>query len=262
MRQVIYIWILILSGIAMDGAQGQTIRWHSSFEEKVFTQWTDSSSKELAAFFAADPVITDSLFFHKETELTSLCNQLAKKRKKFLAESQFLYYVFKQVHNRYMYHYQPYPLFTSLQDSVYNCVSGTALYAWVLGKLGFVTEVREMNRHVYLRVHTVRSTYLIDATDLDNGFVSDDEVLISRRELWYASNEIAQARPCNKIITLSNLAGLQYFNEAVKAFNRGTYEKCMQILNKANILYPDSEKIANLQIMAQKQLPSAVARIR
>ncbi|MDJ1498239.1 hypothetical protein QNI19_35215 [Cytophagaceae bacterium DM2B3-1] len=262
MRQVIYIWVLILSGITMDGAKGQAIRWHSSFEEKVFTQWTDSSGKGLADFFAADPVITDSLFLQKESELTLVCSQLVKKRKKFLAESQFLYYVFKQVHKRYLYHYQPYPLFTSLQDSTYNCVSGTALYAWVLGKLGFSTEIREMNRHVYLRVHTVRSTYLIDATDPDNGFVSDDEMLISRRELWYASNEITQARPCNKIITLSNLAGLQYFNEAVKAFNRGTYEKCMQLLNKATILYPGSDKIANLQSMTQKQLPSVVARVK
>jgi len=209
---------------------------------------------------AADVTMTDTTFARTYTELSAFCGQLTKKRKKFLSESQFLYYVFRQVRQRYLYHYQPYPLFTQLfQDSTYNCVSGTALYAWILEQLGFETEIREMNLHAYLRVRTVRSEYLIDATDPYNGFVSDDETLITRRELWYASNELMHGKPYNKAITLQNLAGLQYFNEAVKAFNRRSYEVCVQYLTKAERLHTGSSKVAYLRNLAQRQLPLVLA---
>nr|MCU0353959.1 hypothetical protein [Cytophagales bacterium] len=64
----------------------------------------------------------------------------------------------------------------------------------------------------------------------------------------------------NQAITLTQLAGLQYFNEAVKAFNRRSFEKCLVFLEKAEQLYSGSAKVANLRQMAESQLsPSLVA---
>jgi hypothetical protein len=258
----VYIFLLTLAAwVVTDGVQGQAARWQSAFEEKAFAQPADSSDDALACLLAADASVNDSVFAQTHAELSGFCQQLVKKRKKFLSEPQFLYYVFRQTRQRYLHHYQPYPLFTALlRDSVYNCVSGTALYAWVLNRLGFHTEIRETNCHAYLRVKTTRSEYLIDATDPYNGFVSDDEMLIVRRELWYASNELRSGKPLNQAITLTQLAGLQYFNEAVKAFNRRSFEKCLVFLEKAEFLYNGSAKVASLRQMTESQLsPSLVA---
>ncbi len=250
----IVIGILLLFAAFSASLSAQELQWHSPFEKNVFEKSTDSSLRELAFLVAADSTISDSSFAQVHTQLVTFCQQLSKKRKKFLSESQFLYYVFKEVQKRYLHTYQPYPLFTSLRDSTYNCVSGTALYAWVLAQVGFDTQIRETNRHVYLRVQTVRSEYLIDATDPQGGFVSDDEMLISKRELWYASNEVMCGKAFNQAISLTQLAGLQYFNEAVKAFNRRSYEKCLQYLTKADALYPNSAKLTNLRAMTQRNL--------
>lgn len=251
MKTVVYIWTLVLWASFSTGLHAQSLSWQSAFEKNTFEASSDSSAHLLALLVASDATVTDSSFAKWHEELSAFGQQLAKKRKKFLSESHFLYYVFKQVQQRYLHHYQPYPLFTSLQDSTYNCVSGTALYAWLLNQLGFSTQIRETNVHVYLRVRTVKSEYLIDATDPENGFVSDDETLIARREMWYASNEVMRGKPYNKAVTLAELAGLQYFNEAVKAFNRRSYERCMQHLAKADKLYAGSVKVANLRSMAQ-----------
>ena len=260
LKKVSILLLALAAWVVTDGVQGQAARWQSAFEEKVFAQSADSSDYALACFLAADASVTDSVFAHTHAELSGFCQQLVKKRKKFLAESQFLYYVFRQVRQRYLHQYQPYPLFTALlRDSVYNCVSGTALYAWMLNRLGFSTEIRETNCHVYLRVKTVRSEYLIDATDPYNGFVSDDEMMIVRRELWYASNELRNGAPLNQSITLTQLAGLQYFNEAVKAFNRRSFEKSLLHLHKAEQLYNGSAKVANLRQLTENQLVTSLA---
>ncbi len=253
MKTSSFFWLLTFVWFSTAGLQGQAVRWQSSFEEKTFDQCPDSADA-LAYFLSADASVTDSTFVQMHADLSDFCRQLAKKRKKSLSESYFLHYVFKQVSQRYLHQYQPYPLFTGLQDNVYNCVSGTALYAWMLGKLGFEIEIRETNRHVYLRVKTEKSNYLMDATDPENGFVSEDEMQIVRRELWYASNELMQGKPYNRSITLRELAGLQYFNEAVKAFNRRAYESCMQHLTKAGRLYRESTKIMNLHELTQNRL--------
>lgn len=252
--------ILTLGWAAADSAQGQAIRWQSAFEENAFRQSTaNNQAAQLACLIAVDGAATDSTFTQIHAELSLLCQQLAKKRRRFLSESQFLFYAFQQVRQRYLHRYQPYPVFTAaFKDSTYNCLSGTALYAYVLQQIGFTVEIRETNLHAYLRVKSVRSEYLIDATDPQNGFVSDDELLIARREFWYAANELRQGKAYNEAISLTQLAGLQYFNEAVKAFNRRAYDTCMEYLAKTDLLYPKSEKVAALQKMAQPRMQPAL----
>ncbi len=267
MKKFIYIVVIPIFWAITGSVQAQAIRWQSSFEQATFGQAEaiDTARQILAQLMAADATVTDTTFVHAYTELTSFCQHLSKKRKRFVSESHFLYYIFQQTQKKYLHRYDAYPMFTNLfQDSAtYNCVSGTALYTWVLNQLGFETEIRETNLHVYLRVKTVRSSYLIDATDPENGFVSDDELLITRRELWYASNELKHGRPCNISINLYQLAGLQYFNEAVKAFNAHDYQACSQYLKKADLLYPHSEKIAQLQHMTrQVTQPAALLATR
>lgn len=261
LRKTFFILTLILCRAATQGLQGQTIRWQSAFEQNAFRQAaTDPQAAELACLIAVDGSATDSTLTGIHGQLTGLCQQLAKRRRKFVSESQFLFYAFQQVRQRYLHRYQPYPPFTSVfQDSIYNCLSGTALYAYVLHRIGFAVEIRETNQHAYLRVKSVRSEYLIDATDPQNGFVSDDELLIARREFWYATNELRHGKAYNEAISLTQLAGLQYFNEAVKAFNRRAYGECAAHLAKAGLLYPNSEKITALQKMAQPHIQPTLA---
>lgn len=264
-KLICILFLPLLWGFA-GSVQAQAIRWQSSFEQTTFgpTEAIDTARQVLAQLLAADASVTDSTFVHTYTELSSFCQQLSKKRKRFVSESHFLFYIFQQTQKKYLQRYEAYPTFTALfgGQATYNCLSGTAVYAWVLNRLGFEAEIRETNLHVYLRVKTVRSSYLIDATDPQNGFVSDDELQITRRELWYASNELKRGKPCNISITLRQLAGLQYFNEAVKAFNKRDYQACTQHLQKADLLYAGSAKIAHLQTMLQQAAGTVLVATR
>jgi len=145
-----------------------------------------------------------------------------------------------------------YPHFSRLfTDGSYNCVTGTALYAWVLHRLGYRVQLHETAFHAYLTVRTEHTVYLMDATDPHNGFVAG-AAAVGKRELWYTGNEIPKGIVFHRLISIRELCGLQYYNQAVVAFNRQAYEQSLFYLQQALALYPQSDRIRQLKETTQR----------
>jgi tetratricopeptide (TPR) repeat protein len=182
--------------------------------------------------------------------LDRLIRQLSKKPKK-ADHTRMVKRVFDEGRRRFLHSYDKnYPHFNQLfTGGSYNCLTGTALYAWVLERLGYPVQIHETAFHAYLTVQAGHTVYLLDATDPGSGFVAG-AAAAGKRALWYTGNELQKGVSFNRLITFRELCGLQYYNQGVVAFNARNYDQSLAFLRKALELYPGSARIAELEQQA------------
>ncbi|QHT68256.1 hypothetical protein GXP67_17220 [Rhodocytophaga rosea] len=251
MKRNLYI-LLCLYLIPLFESFGQVHPFHSTFEQQAFT-FTDSVSHEnlLALFLASNTSADEKQFAQINKQAEDLYLLLKQEKQQIKSERRYLKWVFDQVKNEFFHEYEMYPAFyRTFTQKTYNCLSGTALYALFLQKLGYTVDIHETALHAYLLVKINKRQFLMDATDPENGFISD-LIMIKQREQMYRQNEQAKNQPAfNRNIQLIELAGLQYYNEAMLQYNKQNYKESAQLLEKAIRLYPRSERIAILQTSA------------
>ncbi len=215
----------------------------SAYEAHLFADTSTLSrpDKIFALWLASDPLMTAEKQATLSDEFNSFCQELQAKRTKFKSEIYFLWYVFNKVHADFLDFYGKNPPFYHIfsKKHHYNCVSGTALYDLVFQNLGYQTLIKETQDHVYLIVNTGKIQILIESTDSIHGFITGKR-LIEKQEKEYIGKSVTRE------ITLVNLCGLQYFNQAVDSYYRKDYSQSQLVLDKAKLLYPDSGKIWRL----------------
>lgn len=193
----------------------------------------------------------DSMTDGRYVVLEEFVAQLREKRTKLKEEERFLAHTFQTTQGRFLKNYTSYVRFEYIFESQsFNCVSGTALLATVVGALGFQYEIHETPFHTYLIVHLKSGKkILLESTDFENGFVEDSLQIIYREHLYTNGRTLAQPdamdfrpnfTPFNQVISLKQLAGLQYFNEGVVAYNTQNYAAAEVFLQQAFALYPSA----------------------
>jgi tetratricopeptide (TPR) repeat protein len=119
-------------------------------------------------------------------------------------------------------------------------------------------QIHETAFHAYLIVRVEHNVYLLDATDPGSGFVNG-AVDAGKRALWYTGNELQKGVTFNRQISFRQLCGLQYYNQGVVAFNARDYDASLAYLRKALELYPESERIENLERQAAQYRREMIA---
>lgn len=257
--------LFLTLGIAFAPCQqteGQSLTYCSPFEETAFTQVASPAQTTLLALLlSGDPAVNETVMQPIQQCIAHFCDSIRHEKSK--SDRKFLQLVFKQVQAKFFGRYEKYAHFRQLfSDSVYNCLSGTALYGLVLQQLGYQFEVHETAFHTYLIVHAGKQYFLMDATDAQNGFAGFT-YQIQEREKFYWENEKQQFQPLyNRVITFEELIGLQYYNEAIRAYNRQNFEASHQFLGKAARLYARSERIQSLQRIVGQNLSAEAASVK
>lgn len=251
MRYRILIFALLLSQLTL--ANGNRV----SHDEKV--GW----------FLRADLESTENLkVAHESEELVDLLIKLKERQLTVKSHSKFLSQVFYVVHKKMLGQYEQYVSFGELfsKDKKYDCVTGTALYALVLDELGYAYDIHETDYHVYLIVKSEDKQYLFEATDPINGFawnpveIEERQAFVNKESrrinLEMALNGVASSNVTeqektdyiNNVVSLKQLAGLHYYNQALKKFNEEEYHEAYQLIMKAHAIYP-SDRIKNMGIL-------------
>jgi tetratricopeptide (TPR) repeat protein len=183
-------------------------------------------------------------------QLDHLVRQLGNKRKN-ADHARMVKRVFDEGRRRFLHSYNKnYPHFDQLfTQGSYNCVTGTALYAWVLQRLGYPVQIHETAFHAYLTVQ-VEHTGVPARRHRPQVGLRERGRLRGKRALWYTGNELQKGVTFNRLISFRQLCGLQYYNQGVVAFNARDYDASLAYLRKALELYPESERIANLERQA------------
>jgi hypothetical protein len=176
---------------------------------------------------------------------------LQKKRVSIQDNKQFLRYVFNYTHQKFLHQYQKTAHFGDMMlKKQYNCVTGTALLAYFMEHSGFVCQIQEAEKHVFIIVQiSEKDRLLIESTAFFGDGVIDDEKKIDEKLL--------DLRPTGTA-SLMNLAGMQFYNEAVLAFQDQRYLESLSLSNKAYYFYP-SEKVKTLYQISKQKLSEQVA---
>ena len=167
-----------------------------------------------------------------QANLIELIESLQEVRNKEKDDASFLRKVFIKTNRKELRRYSLYSTFAeTMQNGNYGCLSGTILYSLILSHFNFDFEAIELADHVYLVARNKTSTFIFESTLGARGFISNkkdvDEALSSydKRSLITESMEaVASAKNddkgtgINNKIGMTELAGLQFYNEAIRNF--------------------------------------------
>jgi hypothetical protein len=201
-----------------------------------------SVETNLKAFLSAEHYRSQSV-----KSFESFLHKLDKKNTSVKNQRAFIRHIFEKTHHRFLKSYKAY---TSLDETFdngsYNCLTGTILFSLLLHHYDIDHQVIETNYHIFILAETADGQILLEATDPLNGFVTSAEEIEARIAI-YKQNQI-QEQQRNKTyykfrfelyneVSLDELRGLTYYNNAVNSFNQQNLETAVQNLVKANELY-------------------------
>lgn len=164
--------------------------------------------------------------------------KLAHKKQKVRHERAFLAKLYRITHRNFLKKYATNsPFAKTMQTGTYDCVSSVALFALMLEYTGYAYQIHETHNHVYIKVQTAQGEVVLETTSRTLGFVK------------YPAQEV-NLKPDFRIISLKELAGLQFYNQALDAMQQENYSKGTKLLRKAKMLYAESPRINRLNFLA------------
>lgn len=177
-------------------------------------------------------------------------------------EVRRLYALFMKTQSKFLHSYVQYTGIEDLAQGRYDCLTATSLFADILARSGYSYNIIETNYHIFIIVNTKDGDVVLETTDRVGGFINDKEK-VNRVIGEYKKNVLASATPAHYKYTFdlfqpidpNQLAGLLYFNQAVKAFNNGKWMECSEKLAAA-ANYTTSPRIAELGAMLSRSAPA------
>lgn len=232
----------------------------SSISQPVSINENQSTSSQI--WFNDSPA--SNSFQEFEEDLDELAIHLERKRYRY-SEVNYLRWVYYKIHRKYLKKYQTPSTLADLHEKrTYDCLTGTALYAMVFQRLGIPVEIVETTHHVYLTVQAGDQKVVIESTSPLDGFIADPELVekaiqVYQRgesdESWGGPDYYKPSNAVNNIISLTELAGLQYYNQAVIAYNQRDLKTAYDKISEAFFLYP-SERLKEMMVIMLNTISS------
>lgn len=209
--------------------------------------------------------------------IDKLVSKLESKKSSFGRDEDFVRFLFNKVHQQLLKNYSEFSSFEDLiSKGEYNCLTGTVLYALLLEYFGYEYRIIETNYHIFLLAELGEHQALFEATDPLYGFVSEGSEIKNRIESYKKGLDTSQlSADANKnktyhefsfelygTVTLEQVKGLLYYNEAVNAYNDHQLAFAINCLDKAIAVYhsPRMEEFAKVIMMtvSKSNLPATV----
>ncbi|MEQ8555677.1 MAG: hypothetical protein RLQ12_12695 [Cyclobacteriaceae bacterium] len=250
---------ILLTLLLSSYSWGQ-ISYHSDFEEAAF-----SSNDPLQIILSSQPDVDKAKFNEIKSDLDELVDKLKSKRESYRNDNDaFLEWAFYYVHRKKLGWYENYVSFGDIfLGKKYDCLTGTILYSYLLDQLNYKFSIYELDYHIFMVVHLPGKNVLLEATDPLGGyineatkiqeridqFMADGNSIIDVREVGELQKGLQGSEAVRETVDLHRLAGLQYFNLAVKAFTNNQYDEAHSYIRKAEKLYPSDRILGVKQFM-------------
>lgn len=210
----------------------------------------------LHLFQAVNPEIEASL-----STWAGLQQELADKAETAKDELQLLRQIFQKSHQRLFKKYQQHSTFNEmLSKGNYDCVSGSAALGILLDRFGFSYDIIETDYHVFILAEVGGKKIVLESTLPVGGMITQSSE-VEKYLASYAPNQKESSKVFNqrlagteasqldnsifRKVNLQELAGLQFYNDAIVHFNTQQYQMAIEQLEKAYLLYP-SERVLGL----------------
>lgn len=248
---ILAILSICLSPLGWAQDKGVSIKvelYENSLEKKYLTEYQDNPF-----------ILLQALGAHSESSYQSWQRVTAKLDNYRGVKSQrFLNQIYNLTQQQLLKDYTLYASFSkTLDEGSFDCVTGTATYALLLEKYAIPYQVIMTGQHVYIKGIVNNVPFIIESTFPTNGFLYGEKAVKSfESKVVFSDNRddripaaVGSRNNLNseyEIIGLRELAGLQYYNDAIKKFFEENYQKSYIQLMKAEFLYPSS-KISTLK---------------
>ncbi|OEK02954.1 hypothetical protein BFP97_16115 [Roseivirga sp. 4D4] len=197
-----------------------------------------------------------------------IIHKLERIRSRKKSDLSFLRSIFYRVHKNSLVDYSKMATMDeTLMKGEFGCLTGTALYALILDHFGFEYNIIELTNHVYAQVEVEGRLIIMESTLPEDGLMRLEQEISTSMEqegldprniralttVGEGSDEWDLVDGYNSI-TIKELSGLQYFNEAVRLFKQEEYTKAMEMINVAYDRYPSKRNEKLMQLVINKIL--------
>jgi hypothetical protein len=227
-------------------AQGPELSYFHTYEEAAFCE-----QNLLSLYTAVDSTLTDKKISLIHQRFDELIHRLERKTRKDTA--WFVEKLFYYIHRKTLKRYQNFSLMSqTMLDNTYDCISGTALMVAALDHFNIHHQILEFEYHTMILVPLQEGTMLLEVTDPIHGVVTQEKEVKKRLEYYTNVEDTPGTTSCvsdsifPRQISALQLAGLQYYNLAVKLYNNKQLKAASIAVAKAVALYP-SERTVNLR---------------
>lgn len=242
--------ILVLFGVLMG--------FTAKSQELALSIFENSQEKKLLTKHLHEPFLyMQALNFKEQAKHPRweiLLEQLDQKAFQRNGDVQLLSDIFFKTQKYLLVTYAKHADFsTTLSEGVFDCVTGTAAYALLLDRYGIPYQIVETDEHVFIKGDWNGMPFILESTFPEHGLILHaKEVKAFERKFATGSALSSKALPSQvghlerlgkssailEGIGLRELAGLQYYNDAVEKFYEKQYLATYAQLVKAEFLYP------------------------
>jgi hypothetical protein len=263
-KALLFTFILLLQGIISFAQevvdQLEEIKFESVSEEE---HWKKGQESPYNLFRAVHAEIDPS-----DEKWLNLTQELDKKHNKKGNSLALLRSIFEKSHRDLFKKYEQHSSFNAmLSEGKFDCVSGSAALGLLLERYGFNFEIIETDYHVFIVIDFDGRNIIYESTLPVGGMITSHSQVIAYLESYKPTNNtpfynlnqrlgdpnrVLEDRSIFRKVSLIQLAGLQYYNDAILHFNEQYFSDASLQLNKALALYP-SPRIEGLKSLAIEQ---------
>lgn len=235
-------------------ALNETLNFQSEAEKEL---WNSGENNPFYLFQAVKAEPTSAI-----DQWAELVEELDLKASKKRNDLNFIRQVFEKTHKKLFNKYEQHSTFNQmLTEGKYDCVSGSAALSLLLERYNYQFDIVETDYHVFLVVNLDGKKIVLESTLPIGGMITTPTEVqkyldsykpaefaqlksysqsLAGTEVEYSDNSIFRK------VNLKQLAGLQYYNDAIVHFNAQEFTKAVDQLSKAYLLY-SSERILGLR---------------
>jgi hypothetical protein len=226
--------------------------FETDLEKKYFTQHQDDPFLLLQALHPEE----NPDFRNWEKLLKVLDKRTQRKN----VDVQLLSDIFYKTHQHLLKTYAQHSFFSgTLKNGIFDCVTGSGAYALLLERYGIPYILIETDEHIYLKGQFEGIPFIIESTFAQDGLIIGDKDISQFEEKFISSvgksnsdeplvlgrnPNISKQNKTLEYIGLKELAGLQYYNNAIEKFDEKDFQGSFVQLLKAEFLYPSKRIVA------------------
>lgn len=232
------------------------LQFFSPYERtSIETFLKGNESDYYALFMASGSLLTEPAIAQHKNRLTTYAKDFQNEKFSSKKNDKKAKFIYEDVHKKFLQKYERINKFEDIfYNGSYNCVSASALYGILFEKAGIPYIIKEKPTHVYLVAYPETDRIMIETTTPVGGVFTispafkQNYIKVLKDQKIIGSKEAA-AQGADALfdkyyfgdqedITLLNLVGIQYMNDAINKIEEKNYEGAIAQLEKAYLFYP------------------------
>ena len=251
----------------------QEIVFQTEIEKSTFLRYIDDSTSDnflKTVLLTASQTSMDEMAASSK-KLNDFALQMKNERIDAMKEKKKIKFIYDKVHSTFLKLYVNPVYFSSIfKDGTYNCVTASALFAYVFDELHIPYVIMESSDHVFLLTYPKTLNISVETTNPISGSYSYNSKMQETYVNYLKSNKIISEEESKQksvselfksyffhenSINEKRLAGLQYYNGGIEKMTTGKFAEAYSQFEKAYALYP-SKKMTFFSFLCLAELIS------